>query len=57
VTPGDGGALAARIVELSRDGERRRRMGETAGALVRARFSPVPIAQRFVALCEEAMSS
>jgi glycosyltransferase involved in cell wall biosynthesis len=57
VPAGDGAALAASIAALARDSERRRRIGEAAGERVRAEFSPIPIARRFVALCEEAIAS
>ncbi len=57
VAPGDGAGLAACILALARDPARRGRIGEAAGEHVRAYFSPVPIAQRFVALCEEALAS
>jgi len=57
VPAGDGERLAARIAELARDADLRGRIGESAGALVREKFSPLPIARRFVALCEEAMVS
>lgn len=55
VPAGDASALAARILDLARDAALRRRLGENALARVRDHFSPVPIARRFVALCEEAM--
>jgi len=54
---GDPDALAAAVLALARDPGRRCRIGEAAGARVRAEFSPVPLARRFVALCEEAMAS
>ncbi|HEX6790963.1 MAG TPA: glycosyltransferase [Candidatus Krumholzibacteria bacterium] len=57
VAPGDPAALAARILALARDPQGRVRLGEAGGALARESFSPVPIARRFVALCEEAMAS
>ena len=57
VTPGDATALAERILALARDAGARRRMGETAGEYVRAHFSPVPIARRFVELCEDVINS
>jgi len=57
VPAGDGEAVAGRILELAGDRERRGSLGEAAGAHVRARFSPVPIARRCVGLCEEAMAS
>lgn len=57
VPPGDGAALAARILALARDPRARRRMGESACENARATLSAVPIARRFVALCEEAMAS
>jgi glycosyltransferase involved in cell wall biosynthesis len=56
VAPGDAGALARAILALARDAPARARIGACAGAHVRARFSPVPIARRLVALCDEAMS-
>jgi glycosyltransferase involved in cell wall biosynthesis len=57
VPAGDGDALASAIAGLARDAARRRRLGEAAGARARAEFSPLPIAQRFLAVCEEAMTS
>ena len=56
VEAGDAGALAECIAGLARDANARRRLGECAGAHVRAEFSPEPIARRFIALCEEAMA-
>jgi glycosyltransferase involved in cell wall biosynthesis len=57
VRAGDGAALAETVSALARDGARRTLLGEAAGTHVRAQFSPVPIARRFVAICEEAMRS
>ena len=57
VPPGDPTALAARILALARDPQARQRIADAAGAHVREHFSPVPIARRFVDLCEGAMSA
>jgi glycosyltransferase involved in cell wall biosynthesis len=57
VPAGDEEVLAARILFLANDTEQRRRMGEAAGTLVREKFSTLPIARRFVELCEEAMAA
>jgi glycosyltransferase involved in cell wall biosynthesis len=56
VPPGDGAALAARILTLARDARMRGGLADAAGELARREFSAVPIARRFVALCEEAMA-
>jgi len=57
VPAGDDVALAARILSLAHDARLRRHLGENALAHVRENFSPVPIALRFAALCEEAQRS
>jgi glycosyltransferase involved in cell wall biosynthesis len=54
--PGDADALAAAITRLAGDPARRERIGRAAGERVRREFSPVPLAKRFVAICEEAIS-
>ena len=54
--PGDADALAAAILRLARDPALRARLGRAAGERVRREFSPVPLARRFVAICEETMS-
>jgi glycosyltransferase involved in cell wall biosynthesis len=54
--PGDADALAAAILRLARDPALRARLGRVAGERVRREFSPVPLARRFVAICEETMS-
>jgi glycosyltransferase involved in cell wall biosynthesis len=56
VPPGDDAALAARILTLARDARMRGGLADAAGELARREFSAVPIARRFVALCEEAMA-
>ncbi|HET6350469.1 MAG TPA: glycosyltransferase [Candidatus Krumholzibacteria bacterium] len=56
VPPGNADALAAAIQALAVDDARRRALAEAAGEHVRANFSPVPIARRFVRLCEEVMA-
>jgi glycosyltransferase involved in cell wall biosynthesis len=55
VRAGDGAALAERIALLARDVTRRTALGEAAAAHVSEHYSPVPIARRFAAMCEEAM--
>ena len=57
VPAGEAAALAERIRVLSRDARLRHRLGNAAGALARERFAPVPIARRFVKLCEDALAS
>lgn len=57
VAAGDAPALAERIVALADSPVRRAVLGDAAAAHVAAHFSPVPIAKRFAALCEEAMAS
>jgi glycosyltransferase involved in cell wall biosynthesis len=57
VPAGNAEALAERIVSLASSDERRAALGDAAAAHVAAHFSPIPIARRFVALCEEAMES
>ena len=54
--PGDADALAATITRLARDPALRERIGRAAGERVRREFSPVPLARRFVAICEETTS-
>ena len=54
VRAGDGAALAERILVLAGDASRRAALGEAAAEHARLHYSPVPIAQRFVAMCEEA---
>jgi len=54
--PGDADALAGAITRLALDPMGRERMGRVAGERVRREFSPVPLATRFVAICEEALS-
>lgn len=54
--PGDAEELARAIEELVQDAPRRVRIARAGGERVRAEFSPVPIARRFVAICEEALS-
>jgi glycosyltransferase involved in cell wall biosynthesis len=57
VPAGDGAALAEAIAALVRDPARRHALGVAAAAHVNEHFSPVPIARRFAAMCEEAMQS
>ena len=57
VPAGDGGALAHAIATLARDPARRRALGAAAEEHARGHFSPVPLARRFAALCEEAARS
>jgi len=57
VPASDGAALARTIAGLAREPARRQAMGDAAAEHVRMHFSPVPIARRFAALCEEAMRS
>jgi len=57
VPAGHADALAECIVSLAHDDERRTALGDAAAARVAAHFSPVPIARRFAALCEEAMET
>jgi glycosyltransferase involved in cell wall biosynthesis len=54
VPAGDGAALAERILLLSDDARRRYEMGSAAAEHARTHYSPVPLARRFAALCEEA---
>ncbi len=51
--PGDGAALAAAIVELARDSQRRRAMGMAGAAFVEAHYSRRVLGERLAALCEE----
>jgi glycosyltransferase involved in cell wall biosynthesis len=53
---GDADALARAIARLAGDPDLRERIGRAAGERVRREFAPVPIAKRFVAICEETIS-
>lgn len=55
VPPANERSLAAAIRRLADDPGRRRRMGVEAGRLARSQFRARRIAERFVALCAEAM--
>ncbi len=57
VPAGDPAALAECIRSLASDAARRVRLGAAAAVHVSEHFSPVPIARRFVAMCEEAMEA
>lgn len=54
VPAGDGAALAESILALAHNAQQRAALGEAAAAHARAHYSPVPLARRFAALCEEA---
>ncbi|MER7490791.1 glycosyltransferase family 4 protein [Streptomyces sp. NPDC126497] len=56
VPVGDGAALAAALLELVRDDERRRRMGEAAVANAR-RFAPGPVVAQAERLFKEALEA
>lgn len=53
ITPGDAQALAAAVVQLARDPERRRQMGVNGRRCVEERFDRVALAERFACLVEE----
>jgi glycosyltransferase involved in cell wall biosynthesis len=57
VPTGDATALAGAILALARDVTRRRALAAVAVKHVSEHFSPVPVARRFAALCEEAARS
>lgn len=56
VPAADPAALAGAVRDLCADPARAARIGAAARARVEAEFSPVPIAQRFLAACEEAIA-